>query len=147
MTHLTVPSALLGATALCLALAAPAGAQMSDASPVTEDAPGAEPAADTEVAAAEIDDRGVVTETGEEIGSIERVVVIGGEPHAMFERGGLFGIGTQDVVVPASLLEMRGDELVLVGLNLEEFETMPKFEGKPESELVAEDTVLIGSSD
>ena len=95
----------------------------------------------------EITDRDVVTAEGEEVGEIDRIVVIAGAPHVIFKRGGFFGIGSEEVAVPAAQISMRGEELILTGVGTEEFEAMPEFEEETESELAAEDTVRIGPAE
>lgn len=100
-----------------------------------------------EVIVADITGRDVVTADGEEVGEIDRIVVINDEPYVIFKRGGFFGLGSDDVAVPAAQIEIRGEELVLTGIDSEEFEAMAEFEADTESELAAEDTVRIGSSE
>ena len=103
--------------------------------------------AGTEVSVADITGLDVVTPEGEEIGEIDRILLVDGQPHVILQRGGFFGLGSDDVAVPAAQIEMRGEELILTGLGSEEFEALPEFEAESESELAAEDTVLIGASD
>ncbi len=103
-----------------------------------------EPGAD--VLVSDLTGREVVTPEGEEIAEIDRFVVIGGEPHVVFKRGGFFGLGSDDVAVPAAQLQVQGDQLVLSGIGTDEFDAMPEFEAETESELAADDTVRIGSA-
>ena len=102
--------------------------------------------AGSEVAVSDLTGREVTTPQGEEIGKIDRFVVIDGEPKVIFKRGGFFGIGSKDVAVPAAQLAMQGDQLILNGVSTDAFEAMPVLESNSGSELAADDTVRIGAA-
>lgn len=99
----------------------------------------------TELPVSDIAGRDVVTQDGEEVGTVDRFVMIDGTAHAVFRRGGFFGFGGDDVAIPATNLAVRGEEIVLTGFDVEGFEALPELQSDVETELAAEETVRIGT--
>lgn len=88
-----------------------------------------------------------MTPEGDDIGEIDRILVVDGEPYAIFKRGGFLGFGSEEVAIPAAQLEMRGEDLILTGISPDDFDAMPEFEAEAESELASEDMVRIGAAE
>ena len=66
--------------------------------------------------------------TGENIGSINDIVVNGSDVFAILEFGGFLGIGDDEVPVPLSQLQMGEGDNVIVPFTEEQLEAMPEYD-------------------
>ena len=69
----------------------------------------------------------VYSVTGENIGSVNDVVVNGQDVFAVLEVGGFLGLGDDEVPVPLSQLQVNGDNIV-VPFTEEQLEEMPEYD-------------------
>ncbi len=82
----------------------------------------------------EVEDMNVLSDTGEEIGEVERVLVDeNGQPVAITaEIGGFLGVGQRIVVIGLDRLELRGDDEpdVATTHTKEELQGLPAWSGQ-----------------
>lgn len=69
----------------------------------------------------------VYSSTGENIGSVNDVVVNGQDVFAILEVGGFLGLGDDEVPVPLNQLQVNGDNIV-VPFTEEQLEAMPEYD-------------------
>lgn len=65
--------------------------------------------------------------TGEDIGSVEDVIVDGSNVYALLEVGGFIGIGDSEIVVPLSEMQLNGDAVILPYTE-EQVEALPDYD-------------------
>ena len=65
--------------------------------------------------------------TGEDIGSVNDVIVDGSNVYALLEVGGFIGIGDSEVVVPLSDMQLNGDAVILPYTE-EQVEALPDYD-------------------
>lgn len=81
--------------------------------------------------ASEIIERGVLNTAGDEIGEVEDVVVVEGEPgpFVLIEVGGFLGIGEKQIAIALSEFELIDEQLVLeADVTTEDLEAAPEFD-------------------
>jgi hypothetical protein len=71
----------------------------------------------------------VVNEAKEKVGTIDDLIVTkdGKVPYAVLSVGGFLGVATKYVVVPASALEVQGQQMMLPGATKETLKALPEF--------------------
>ncbi len=130
--------------AAAIALALPASAIAQSSSPRI---PGTEPALPT-IQAPSMNDRvapgglhkstfessdlkgkAVYDQAGKKVGSIDDVVPTQGQPReAIVAVGGILGIGTKKVLIPATDIERNDDGRLIVAMSENQLENLPEFE-------------------
>lgn len=71
----------------------------------------------------------VMNEAKEVVGTIDDLIVTPNEkvPFAILSVGGFLGMGSKLVVVPASLLQVLGKDLILPGASKDSLKALPEF--------------------
>jgi hypothetical protein len=71
----------------------------------------------------------IVNEAKEKLGTIDDLIVTddGKVPYAVISVGGFLGVGTKYVVVPASTLEVKDNEILVIGATRESLKALPDF--------------------
>ena len=98
----------------------------------------------TQVTAADLDGRDVVTLSGEEVGEIEGIYQSGDRLYAVVSHGGFLGIGEDQIALPAERIAVQGDQVVLLGLTEEQLEQMPAYDFETDQEVAGSQTIEIG---
>jgi sporulation protein YlmC with PRC-barrel domain len=143
----TVRWTAICAIPLVLSIAGPLGAQQVPAPPGDTALQGITPTGELiNKAAAEITDRHVFSNDGEDLGEVERVVVGQADnvPHAVIEVGGFLGFGATPVAIPFDLLRLQGDDIYITR-NFDEGQLKAQFpysDGRyrtvPENQIIAD---------
>ena len=79
----------------------------------------------------EMMDKDIVNRQGEEIGTIERVVMRGDRQYVVIGSGGILGLGEREVALPLDRLSMSAenkDQFVLLGMTEDDFAELPEFD-------------------
>ena len=97
------------------------------------------------VVVSDLVDRDVVNLRGEDLGEVERVVLQGERTYIVLSDGGFLGMGGREVALPLDRITgVRGDdELVLQGLNQQDIDAMPRWNGDTSQELGQDEEVEI----
>lgn len=71
----------------------------------------------------------VMNEAKEVVGTIDDLIVTPNEkvPFAILSVGGFLGMGTKLIVVPSSMLQVVGKEMILPGATKESLKALPEF--------------------
>ena len=85
----------------------------------------------------------VVTDTGEEVGSIDNFGLSGESLVAIVGIGGFLGMGEHNVAMPLDRLTWDGEKLVISGVTREELEQMPAYD-EAATQTFASDQTLRG---
>ena len=76
---------------------------------------------------AELVGMNVLAESGEDVGEIDNVGMIGDRLVAIVGVGGFLGLGEHDVAVPLERIVMQGDDAVIQGMSAEMLENMDEY--------------------
>ena len=84
-------------------------------------------------------------DSGEDLGEVDRLVVQGDRTYIVLSDGGFLGMGGREVALPLDRITgVRGDdELVLQGLNQQDIDAMPRWNGDAGRELGQDDEVAM----
>lgn len=116
----------------------PAGTDQQAATTTTTTTTTSEPV-QYDFAASKLIGKKVVNSQGEDVGSIDDVIVGQDEKvsHAIIAIGGVLGLGKHLVAVPFDELNMQGDQVVYGTATKEQLAAMPQFQYKEDLERAA----------
>lgn len=91
--------------------------------------------------------RDVENGRGEELGSIERVILSGERAYAVLAHGGFLGLGEREVALPLDSMILRDgeEEIIMRGMTEEDIEAMPRFDASAGEELADDQEVELGT--
>jgi sporulation protein YlmC with PRC-barrel domain len=114
---------------------APLAAQEA-ADPALEESEGSYEATESTEASADIVGKAVFDANGQEVGTIDEVLVgEDGTEQAVISVGGFLGLGAKKISVPASDLQPSEDgSALMISMTAEEIEAAPAFEAEAETE-------------
>jgi hypothetical protein len=72
--------------------------------------------------------RGLTNARGEELGTIDRVVLQGNREYLVLTDGGFLGMGEREVAIPLDTVSVMEGNLVTRGMAAEDIEAMPEFD-------------------
>jgi len=92
------------------------------------------------IAVSELADKNVYGAQGEQLGSINEVLIDrSGQQHAVIGRGGFLGLGEDQYIVPLEQLQMRGGNIYAPGLTQSQLRTMPRYRMGDQNYSIAQD--------
>jgi sporulation protein YlmC with PRC-barrel domain len=113
--------------------------QQAQATPPTAGTPARDTASTASIAAGgsgqsrpfavqDLMNREIYNVRGEQLGDVERVLIGQGDRvHVVIGHGGFLGLGEKQILLPLEQIRVRGDRLVMPGLNDDQIRAMPEF--------------------
>lgn len=98
-----------------------------------------------EYEAADLSGRELRNARGEELGTVDRVVVSGDRQYLVLTEGGFLGFGEREVAIPLDSVSVIEGRLVMRGMSQEDIEAMPEFDSAGAQPVGQDERVLIGT--
>lgn len=94
----------------------------------------------------DLSDRALTNARGEELGTVDRIVLASdGREYVVLDEGGFLGFGEREVAIPLDSISVVSGALVMRGMTEDDIEAMPEFDSAGAQPLGDTDLVMIGT--
>ncbi|WP_127144571.1 PRC-barrel domain-containing protein [Pelagibacterium montanilacus] len=94
---------------------------------------------------ADIVDRDVINAEGQELGTVDRLVMVEGRAYTVLAHGGFLGMGEEEVALPLDSMSVVDGQLVMRGMTQQDIDALPEFEGDAAQQIDTDQQVEIGT--